>query len=618
MMSGQRTLTIRFVGDSKNMSRAVKDIVSGLDDTESAGKRVAGAMKQLAGDAEASFRDSRDAADRLAAALGPEMVAKIEAGGRSVDSYITELQRMGLTFDDIRTDVDELAAAIRNVDSTRSSIEGLRTPLKDVDGGLREVRDSADQSRSVLANMVGNSVQDMGALGGVAGTAGMALGQFAEYATEGNISLAGLAKVAGPMVGVGVAVAGVSWAIGKLRESSQEAAEAGEAMLAVQEALRDGKFEDAAIKLQQEWGGTIKELEEYGFTTQEVIGHLTGQRDITAELEAKMRSKYRALQDDLGAQEKYDRSTEKLKDNLKLATEAFTDQATAMDAAGEQTGDIELQLRKLYNTAGDTAHVVDGDLINSFGRLNPAMDRVEGNAKDLSEDAFPDLTEEIDIAGEAYDKLKGKFDDRAAWDNANEAAADLMETVAGGEATWDEIRQKADAYTLALADVVMAMDNIPEELRTSLITQLDQGKADLVKAQLDGLAKTQTVEFQIMMHAVASAELKQMENRLNRDINGNGVIGRASGGPVWPGGVFAVGDNPDGSWNRTTELFVPNTAGSIMSASDSRAALGGSTNIYITQVVPPVVDKGAVGRELIDAILVAQRQSGPVFATVRS
>ncbi len=82
-------------------------------------------------------------------------------------------------------------------------------------GQIDKVRDSGDQSGSVLANMVGNSVQEVGELGGVAGPAGMALGQLAEYATEGNISLAGLATVAGPMACVSAAVLGVSWAVGK-------------------------------------------------------------------------------------------------------------------------------------------------------------------------------------------------------------------------------------------------------------------------------------------------------------------------------------------------------------------------------------------------------------------
>ncbi|GAB3889533.1 phage tail tape measure protein [Terrabacter terrigena] len=58
---------------------------------------------------------------------------------------------------------------------------------------------------------------------------------------------------------------------------------------------------------------------------------------------------------------------------------------------------------------------------------------------------------------------------------------------------------------------------------------------------------------------------------------GNGQLvpaPRATGGPVSPSGVYAVGDNPDGSWNRTTELFVPDTAGHIYNQSQLGGALG--------------------------------------------
>jgi acid phosphatase family membrane protein YuiD len=50
---------------------------------------------------------------------------------------------------------------------------------------------------------------------------------------------------------------------------------------------------------------------------------------------------------------------------------------------------------------------------------------------------------------------------------------------------------------------------------------------------------------------------------------------RATGGPVSAGGVYAVGDNPDGSWNRTTELLVPSRPGTVVNQEQIAAALGG-------------------------------------------
>lgn len=55
-----------------------------------------------------------------------------------------------------------------------------------------------------------------------------------------------------------------------------------------------------------------------------------------------------------------------------------------------------------------------------------------------------------------------------------------------------------------------------------------------------------------------------------------GVAARANGGPVQAGQAYAVGDNPDGSWNDTTELFVPNQSGTIVSSQKIRQAMSGS------------------------------------------
>lgn len=50
---------------------------------------------------------------------------------------------------------------------------------------------------------------------------------------------------------------------------------------------------------------------------------------------------------------------------------------------------------------------------------------------------------------------------------------------------------------------------------------------------------------------------------------------RAAGGPVTAGQAYVVGDNPDGSLNRTSELFVPKQSGTIIPAGATRDILGG-------------------------------------------
>lgn len=74
--------------------------------------------------------------------------------------------------------------------------------------------------------------------------------------------------------------------------------------------------------------------------------------------------------------------------------------------------------------------------------------------------------------------------------------------------------------------------------------------------------------------------------------------GRASGGPVSANTPYLVGENPDGSINRTTELFVPSSSGYVVNAKTLQGALGsGSSNVYnqtinLTLAVEPRKDFG--------------------------
>jgi hypothetical protein len=182
---------------------------------------------------------------------------------------------------DLITDLDKLDSEDPQVDVKANQIADLKGDLDTIEGklkeinnvpididtkpaqdGIRKVGDEADQSRSVLANMAGNAAQDLGALGGVAGTAGVAIGQLAEYATEGNINLTNLAKVAGPMVGLAVATAAVTYAISamtdKSKESEKQTAATSKAVLAqsgameiLQAAINGIEFGDGTSAMEQ-------------------------------------------------------------------------------------------------------------------------------------------------------------------------------------------------------------------------------------------------------------------------------------------------------------------------------------------------------------------------------
>ena len=113
------------VDSLKKASKATKDLSTDIDDTRTAGKKMADAMGVAAKAIEADFAAADSAAAKLADALGPELVAAANSAGRGVDDMVSSLKRAGLSYEEIEADVDSLAASIRQLDSAGSSVGGL-------------------------------------------------------------------------------------------------------------------------------------------------------------------------------------------------------------------------------------------------------------------------------------------------------------------------------------------------------------------------------------------------------------------------------------------------------------------------------------------------------------
>lgn len=214
-----------FAEIGRNAKSGMDKVDDAFDGSESKGKQLASALSASLDEIDAAMKATRDAADVLGRALGPELAAKIDTV-----AAVQEFQTLGLSVDEVKADVNDLADVIRKADDvTLSHLSGetdkLGNSAHDASKKVGEVHREADQSRSVLANMVGNSTQDLGELGGVAGTAGVAIGQLGEYAVDGNIALGGLAKVAGPMLALGLAVKAVTDVTGRFADSAKRTKE---------------------------------------------------------------------------------------------------------------------------------------------------------------------------------------------------------------------------------------------------------------------------------------------------------------------------------------------------------------------------------------------------------
>ena len=90
---------LKGMGDLKKAAKGVGDE---LDDTRTAAKRVAAELEKRADEMASDLKSSEKAAEALANALGPEMAAKI--GDARLDSFIGDLKRAGLSFEEVEAD----------------------------------------------------------------------------------------------------------------------------------------------------------------------------------------------------------------------------------------------------------------------------------------------------------------------------------------------------------------------------------------------------------------------------------------------------------------------------------------------------------------------------------
>jgi hypothetical protein len=222
-MAGDREVRIRFTGESavlkgtfgdvKRLFQAMQDDV---DDSRVAGDQLADAFNKTADEMRRRMAELSSTADVLADSLGPEMVAAIEASGRTVEDEVQRFERMGLTLDDIKISSQQLADAMKNMD------DAARQSTGQMGDGFKKVAGDVDQTRSVVANFAGNAIQELPGVGAAFGPLNMAIGQFAEYASEGNIQLGNFVKAAGGLAAATIGIQLLSMAIQSMGEKQRE------------------------------------------------------------------------------------------------------------------------------------------------------------------------------------------------------------------------------------------------------------------------------------------------------------------------------------------------------------------------------------------------------------
>lgn len=449
-MARERSMKVNFLADASKLNRGLKDALNGLDDIEDAGDRAAAAIRIFTDQTESNLREAANATDALKQALGAETVAAIEQAGGSVDRWVSDLRKLGLTYEDVANSADKLATEIRRAEDINArTIAPLATSADTAATSVRRLASDGDQTRSVLANMVGNSVQDLGQLGGIAGSAGVMIGQLGEYAADGNIKLANLVRLVGPMAALGLATAGVTAYMEAQAREAAELARITQFLGDVQKQIAEGDFTGAGAQLAGEYQDTIKVLEQYGMGVEDLINTLDGEDYAIRNVERAIRDLQDARQSIIDTGE------------LPNGDVAGVNDVAAIESQIEALKDLNDTLGEDQRAAEDAA------------RANEILGRTSAEAANVFERWSKQATVWATDMADA---------DKAATSHENKLRS---------------LRQQVEDY-------IATTKNIPDEEITDIRAALDSGNITLIERLLANLTRNRIVNIGVALSGLDS------------------------------------------------------------------------------------------------------------------
>lgn len=381
-----------------------------------------------------------------------DITIRVDTGDASaeLDQVQTKSADAGEALDrlDGKTVAVDVDVDTSNADRAKKSIDGIGT--------------SADQTGSVVANMAGNATQDLADIAGAGGIAGQAMGQFAEYAAEGNISLKELGKAA-------PAVAGIATVMFAL---SQRAKNAADRLREISEATEElSRVSDAQV------------LEELGRAMANNV--LTG---------TPLNELFKQMAVD---------NLPGFKRALDLATTSGQGTELTLGLMKDAIADVETEMlqqeltSKTYGTSLDSVAAGADVAAAALPALIDPLGNVEGAMAGAAL-----ATEDLVAATEI---LLGRINDRQAWLNTQDAIEDYVRALGNSELSSRDQERAVLAAKEALLRYIETLGNVPPEVQAVVTTALDQDDIGRAYAALDDLTKSRTVTVNLALGTISGA-----------------------------------------------------------------------------------------------------------------
>ena len=406
---------------------------------------------------------------------------KVEEFAEAIDE-VPEKVKSKLDVDpgDSEQVVRDVAETLEKIDSTEATADvkvvvddAALAAARRAKTSIDDIGKSADSSKSVLANMVGNATQDLGALSGVAGSAGVAIGQMAEYmadataAGEGIGSVAGnFAKVIGPVAAISLGVGLLTTVLGNMGKSAEEARKRAEEFGKAVEAT-GGNVTAAFAKLAEagNFDDLIDDLDRLGLSYEQFVDLASGGAIALDPVRADAIGRIRSLEKlfkTTGAQT-YRKQIGDIADEMGLTTQEALDLAKSFgevtDRADESADAIQRSLdayAQQRRVMADNARVID--TVNEAVKLG------------------------LDVTGKSTTQLEGEI---RALERGNEARLLNRQHVLDGIAAREEATAAANDTAAAYEREAAAVERLNagyDARRGAVLSQAEQRVA-LAEAQ---------------------------------------------------------------------------------------------------------------------------------------
>jgi hypothetical protein len=482
-----RTLRIGLDADTKKMVagldtgiKKLGDLADANDEAASAGQKVAAGLSRMADIIEGELTKSTAAAEALAAALGSDTVAAFERTGTSAQDLVAELRTTGLTYQDIGHDADSLAASLKKMSSVGEQIgTHITKPMK---GVARET----DNSRSVMANFAGNAAQELPGVAGAFGPLNMAISQFTEYATEGNVKMSGL-------VATGLGIGAASLAMMGLSEHTKHFAEIEafrtENVKGWADALEgaDGRVQ-AILDHIKELGGlkaVIGDANSWFGGPSAVIDatYVLTQLGVTADTAAKLiaggKDQVRQWGDAMVA-------AGANTGQVKFAMEALSQQVDAVDKAEQNNAITTAFLGGTQTEAATTSATLTRHLLDLTSAAADAAQAAEDHEQAAAREA------------DALDKVRRGLDIKSGYVATTGAIQNLVDVMHDSTASAYDQQSALSSTEGAVLSYLDTLGNVPASKQTEILALIDAGKYNEAAGLINELTRNRVATISVV------------------------------------------------------------------------------------------------------------------------